>query len=377
MSFLILQHNSAGFNKNYFAASRDGSFCGYGKTDFPRIPCGKCIAKRDLFALKSFSDAAAGFVEIFRQNAGFGEGGHEVGIAGPARQGVEMKVSGDTGTGGLAQVHAEIDAVRAIELGEDAFHALGKIGHLVRRGRGQGRKARFMRVRNDHDVAGGVGKCVEADKAGVAAVDDVRCGVGSGGVHAGLRGVIGRGDEIAEDAAVIAGPGSKRGRHALAGIGRVSGDVVVAPGCPEIVHGGQYKDAARQSGRGSVSLCETTARMRQIRPPRICAPIMRQSAPCAVQIAGRSSADSLTLRAAHCYHKHVSVRTDFSVWMKLLLDRWNLARRGSDIAVGKSFVTVRKSFLVSIRNGRLRPEEQQDSRNASSFTEQPRGVSGL
>ncbi len=42
-----------------------------------------------------------------------------------------MNVSGDAGTGGLADVHSKIYAVGAVEFAEDGLHALGKGHHFA------------------------------------------------------------------------------------------------------------------------------------------------------------------------------------------------------------------------------------------------------
>jgi len=58
--------------------------------------------------------------------AGFGDGGHKVGVADPAGHGVKVEMAGDSCAGGLAEVDTEIEALGVVELVEDGFGALGE-----------------------------------------------------------------------------------------------------------------------------------------------------------------------------------------------------------------------------------------------------------
>ena len=122
-----------------------------------------------------------------------------------------MDVAGDAGTGGFADVHAEVDPVGAVEFAQNRFHALRKFHHLLGRSRGEFAQFIQMRVGDDHYMPRRVRKHIQDDEAMVAAMHD-ECFL----VIAGVYG-------IAEDA----------GGCLLGG-----GDVCVAPGGPEIV---QYK----------------------------------------------------------------------------------------------------------------------------------------
>ncbi len=134
-----------------------------------RRMCG--VRQRNLFCQR-LADAARGFFQGFRQDASFGDHAHEVGVGHPARQHVHVDVSGDTGSGGLADVHSQIDAIRAIELAEHAFQALGQEDHLGRGLGGQQVQAVHVLVGDDHDVAGGVREGVDDDEAVRAAIED-------------------------------------------------------------------------------------------------------------------------------------------------------------------------------------------------------------
>jgi hypothetical protein len=71
-------------------------------------------------------------LQVFRQDARFAYGAHEVYVAEPARQDVHVDVTGDTGAGGFAHVHSQIDSVGSVELAQHAFQLLGERHHLLR-----------------------------------------------------------------------------------------------------------------------------------------------------------------------------------------------------------------------------------------------------
>ena len=80
--------------------------------------------------------------------------------------------------GRAAEIHADVDALRLIDLGQHLLGGLGQHGHLhefvarQRRGRGE------MAPRHDQQVAGVVGEEIEDDEGGVALMHDERRGLG-------------------------------------------------------------------------------------------------------------------------------------------------------------------------------------------------------
>ena len=142
----------------------------------------------------------------------------------------------DAGSGGLAKVHAEIESLWAVEALKDLLGKLGQADQFMGGFGGQGSEAVEVGVGHDHDVAGGIREGVEADKTVLSAVDEAAGGLGLAWIHAVGNGEVDGSDEVAEDAAEVAGPGGKAGRNAGArGIFR-RGDVGKAPRGPEIVH---------------------------------------------------------------------------------------------------------------------------------------------
>ncbi len=51
---------------------------------------------------EGFAEARVGDAEFFGVDAGFGDDGHEIGIAEPAGEDVEVQMAGDAGAGGAA-----------------------------------------------------------------------------------------------------------------------------------------------------------------------------------------------------------------------------------------------------------------------------------
>jgi hypothetical protein len=156
--------------------------------------------------------------QVFGFDAGFGYYGHEVGIAGPAWQNMEVEVAGDSGAGGAAEVHAEVVALGAIGFFQGDLDALGQDHHFGERFWICRWQVGGVLVGNDHHVAGRIRKRVEDDEILDAAKNDER-----------LMIVI-QGDCGAEDAAFVF---------------RRVGDVAIPPRRPQIIHAASSADRVR------------------------------------------------------------------------------------------------------------------------------------
>ena len=85
---------------------------------------------------------------------------------------MKVDVTDDAGAASAAEIHADVHAVRFVERAKRAFNTRGKLHHF---GEGFGIRAgeiADVRVGNDHDVAGGIGKTIEDDEDFFAAIDD-------------------------------------------------------------------------------------------------------------------------------------------------------------------------------------------------------------
>ena len=126
----------------------------------------------DLVCLPDGFEFAVGFGELFGEDAGFSDDRQEVGIADPAGEQVHVDVFGNTGSGCLAQVHPDIDALWAIDFAD-----------VTVRGSDEGEEFVGGRVvdalegvgvveRDHHEMSGGVGVAVEDYVVQFTAVDD-------------------------------------------------------------------------------------------------------------------------------------------------------------------------------------------------------------
>src|SRR5579863_3829861 len=77
------------------------------------VPCSRFPVPCSLL-LESFPHALPRGFEILWENAGFGYGGHEIGVADPAGHRMHMQVAGDPCPRGLAEIQAEVEAVGMI-----------------------------------------------------------------------------------------------------------------------------------------------------------------------------------------------------------------------------------------------------------------------
>ena len=168
---------------------------------------------------------------------------------------MHVEMAGDACAGGLAEIHAEVDAVRGVEAGEDALGVLGEADQFVGGADGERGEAGFVRVGDDHDVTGGVGEGVEADEAVDSAVNDAGGGFGDRGWGAAGDGVVDGGEQVAEDAAGVAGPGGEAGWDATAHAFIGGGDVTVAPWGPEQIHDPEYRGSKGNLLRARAAGC--------------------------------------------------------------------------------------------------------------------------
>ena len=83
-----------------------------------RGPLQDLICRRTLLPAQRHPQPLIRCLQQLRQHAGFADDGHEIGVGHPARQGVHVDVAGNACTGGLADVHADVQTVGMVELVE-------------------------------------------------------------------------------------------------------------------------------------------------------------------------------------------------------------------------------------------------------------------
>jgi len=158
-------------------------------------------------------------------------------------------------SGRLAQVHTEVKAVRAVDLAQTALNLLRNKDHLLGGfGRERGERVEML-VGNDKYVPGRIRESIKAHETERATVDDMGSLFSGFARHAVGDGVVGGGDQVAEDAVLVlrSGPTRKCGGYAGAGLRVCSSDVVIAPGSPETIH--------KASIRGEKIFIRSCARM--------------------------------------------------------------------------------------------------------------------
>ena len=105
-------------------------------------------------------------------DAGFGGGGHEVGVAAPAGDEVDVEMLVDAGAGSGAEVDADVEAVGAEGGVDGGLEALEHSHHLEGFVVGEVLQPAGLAVGQDHEVAGVVGINIEQGEAALAAGED-------------------------------------------------------------------------------------------------------------------------------------------------------------------------------------------------------------
>jgi len=110
--------------------------------------------------------------EFVGVDAGFGGGGHEVGVAGPAGDDVDVEVVGDAGSGAFPNVDSDIEAVGVefrFEGGGDILDEGPEVGRFLG---GEAIEVGDGAVGDDEGVPGVVGEAIEDGVAGLGAGED-------------------------------------------------------------------------------------------------------------------------------------------------------------------------------------------------------------
>jgi hypothetical protein len=117
----------------------------------------RCSGER---SRKGSGEPALRLGEFFRQDAGFADGGEEVGVSGPAGKDVEVEMGGDAGTGSRADIQAGVDTVGTVDVLEAGFGEGGEFDEFGAFGGRESVESSGMPVRHHHQVAVIVGIAV-------------------------------------------------------------------------------------------------------------------------------------------------------------------------------------------------------------------------
>ena len=152
-----------------------------------------------------------GGFEGLGDDADLGDGGHEVNVAGPAGDDVGVDVAGDAGTGAVADVEAEVEALGVHGAGEDFLAVDEEVHDLGAFIGGTFFEGGDVAVGGDEEVAVDVGVFVEHEEAVGGTADDEGGGVAFGGFGGGAEeavfGAVGDGFDVVEAPGGVEGGG--------------------------------------------------------------------------------------------------------------------------------------------------------------------------
>lgn len=124
------------------------------------------------FGLDDFGEPIVAFFERLRKYANVSHYSHEVGIAFPAGDDMPMYVAGDSGSGGSAEVHSNVETIGTIGFSNPAgalCHELIDFEEFFVSEKGE---IVCMAEWGDHKMAVRVRECVHDYERGFATVED-------------------------------------------------------------------------------------------------------------------------------------------------------------------------------------------------------------
>lgn len=151
-----------------------------------------------------------GLLEIFGNDAGLAHDGNEIGVAFPAWNDMQVKMSGDACSRASSDVQSDVQPIRVVYLPENLLAFLRLEDELGQFFAGSLHQGGDMPVRDNHQVSGRVGKPVEYYKGVLASAQDQ------------IGAVILFGEETAQNTAVF--------------IFTCGGKILEAPGRPYMFH---------------------------------------------------------------------------------------------------------------------------------------------
>src|SRR5258706_9511182 len=147
-----------------------------------------------------------------RNDANVGDYGHEIGVAGPAWDQVLVEVAGDACAGGAAEVGADVEALGAHGVFEEADDGGGLGAEVAELFGGEFFEVGLMGARGDEQVAVGVGVAVDENYAvrGMPE-DEARAAFFGGGGLGGFAEEAGAGVAFVDRTDVVHPPGGVEG----------------------------------------------------------------------------------------------------------------------------------------------------------------------
>ena len=161
------------------AVSDDGGTIGLSLYDWETTPAGHWRVLRQVTSVGGLgtvqsSKPVSGLEQVLGQHFHVCEDWHEVRIARPAWDDVEVHVVGDAGAGRTTQIPAQVEALRAVRAAERVDARDGELVELERLGVRQLSQRPNVPERGRHEMAGGVRVLVQQHDRGGSAVHDER-----------------------------------------------------------------------------------------------------------------------------------------------------------------------------------------------------------
>lgn len=148
-----------------------------------------------------------GGIERLGKDARFAQHRHEIMIAGPPWDNVQMQMVGNAGSGAGAEVQANIEALRFDGFAQDGLGERRELEELQALGVAKVSEIGGLAIGHSHHVADGVGEAVQHEKAVLAPGDHVVRGI--------IGGLGGFGEEIPAHRLfeILGAPGRPEGRE--------------------------------------------------------------------------------------------------------------------------------------------------------------------
>jgi len=123
-------------------------------------------------ALKLGAELRVSRLEVLGQDAGVVDGCHEVGVAGPAWQHVNVHVVRNACSACRSEVHAHVEACRRISLTQRSLRPFRKVHELIRNLFRHRIELTCVQVRNDHQMSGDVRVKIQENESMLGTVKD-------------------------------------------------------------------------------------------------------------------------------------------------------------------------------------------------------------
>jgi hypothetical protein len=129
-----------------------------------------CVLFCALLWLKLRLELRVGCFEVFGEDAGVVDRCHEVGVAGPAWEHVDVHVVRDAGARGGPEVHAHVEACRRISLTQSGLRSFRKVHQFIRDLFRHRIELTRVQVRNDHQMSSDVRVKIQENEPVLGAV---------------------------------------------------------------------------------------------------------------------------------------------------------------------------------------------------------------